>query len=228
GALRRWWPTTQSIDLVEGSVAAVAEAVLAEFTRFSSGQQISAEWVRFRDFDEACGSAPGFSNVVTFALVLPTRSRWCAIWNNSFLCSGYDSLCWRLTSHHKLTTLHWSAHDGWTTFQSGTSFTFRRNCDGSLVERSVAAIQEDSKWVFHAVGPALEEEDLSVYARKRKRDRLNESEMMSLLGRLGAYPWAEEFYALPEQECFVISRHLPATAAPLRSREEVIRPPAAG
>jgi len=65
GPLRKWWPTTQSLDLVEGSVSGVAEAVLVEFKRFWSGQRISCHWLRFRDFDEACSSAPGFSNTVT-------------------------------------------------------------------------------------------------------------------------------------------------------------------
>ena len=36
-----------------------------------------------------------FTNVSTCYLVLPTHSRWTVRWNNSFLCDGYDSLCWR-------------------------------------------------------------------------------------------------------------------------------------
>jgi hypothetical protein len=121
--VRRWWPSTQSLDLVEGPVQRVAEALRVEFLRFAGAERVAAGWHRFDSLDAAFRSAPNFDNVVTFLLALPTRSKWTVLWNNSFLCDGYDSLCWCLTSHHDLTTIHWAAHDDWTTFQSGASFT---------------------------------------------------------------------------------------------------------
>lgn len=184
--LRRWWPSTQSLDLVEGSVEAVADAVHAEYSRFLNGERINASWSQFRDIDEAFRSVPEFRNAPTCILVLPTRSKWTVLWNNSFLCSGYDSLCWCLSSHHHLTTLHWSAHDEWTTFQSGASFTHRRHNGTTLVERSVYCGQEDERWVFYAAGQPLDEEDVSDYNARRRRDRLNERSLLALLSRLGA------------------------------------------
>src|SRR5215813_6159130 len=113
-AIRRWWPSTQSLDLVEGSVQIVAEAARTEFARILGNERVEANWRRFQDLEAAFQSAPCFHNVPTVILVIPTRSRWTVLWNNSFLCDGYDSFCWCLTSRHRLTTLHWSAHDEWT------------------------------------------------------------------------------------------------------------------
>ena len=125
GALSQWWPTTQSLDLVEGSVAEVAAAVHTEMSRVLKGIELEASWERFANLDAAFRVATEFANVPTWYLVLPSRSRWSVLWNNSFLCDGYDSLCWCLTSNHKLTTIHWSAHDQMTSFQPGATFHHR-------------------------------------------------------------------------------------------------------
>ena len=222
-ALRKWWPTTQSLDLVEGSGRKVAEAVRAEFTRILQGENFDASWFQFGTFDAALGSALEFSNVPTHVLVLPTRSKWSVLWYNSFLCDGYDSLCSNLTTRHRLTTIHWSAHDEWTTFQSGARFIHRRHDGAKVIERIVQAAQQDKRWRFYTIGRPLKEESLEEYEAKRKRDRLNERSLLSLLNRLGAQPWSEEFYALPEQECFVLRRPAAPSTIVRRSREEVLR-----
>src|SRR6185503_5189563 len=116
--IQKWWPTTQALDLVEGSVEAVAAAVHAEVSRFITNDPIKTSWESFASLNTAFEAAPEFTNVPTFYLVLPTHSKWSVLWNNSFLCDGYDSLCHCLTMNHRLTTVHWSAHDEWTTFQS--------------------------------------------------------------------------------------------------------------
>jgi len=76
GPIRTWWPSTQSLDLVEGSVRRVAKALEEELSRILAGEGIVNRWGRFEDLDTAFGSAPDFGNVPTFFLVLPTRSRW--------------------------------------------------------------------------------------------------------------------------------------------------------
>lgn len=220
--IRRWWPTTQSLDLVEGSVREVGAAVHAEFSRFLKDEQIAAGWFQYPDLDAAFSSASDFANVPTSILVLPTRSKWSVLWYNTFLCSGYDSLCWNLTSNHHLTTIHWSAHDEWTTFQSGARFIHRRHDGTKLIERTVQATQQDKGWHFYAIGRPLEEENLAEYDAKRKRDRLNERSLLSFLGRLGAEPWSNDFYAIPEEETFVIRRPSAAPSVIRRSRQEVL------
>ncbi len=220
--IRKWWPTTQSLDLVVGSVRAVSQAVQAEVTRYANGEQIAAGWFQFPDLDAAFSSAPDFGNVPTLILVLPTRSNWSVLWHNTFLCSGYDSLCANLTSNYRLTTIHWSAHDEWTTSQSGALFVHRRHDGTDVVKRTVQAAQQDKRWHFYAMGRPLDEENLTEYDAKRKRDRLNERSLLSLLGRLGAKPWPEDFYALPEQETFVIRRQSVSPSVARRSRKEVL------
>jgi hypothetical protein len=91
-----------------------------------------------------------------------------------------------------------------------------------MVERSVHAGQEDTRWTFDASGEPLPEEDVASYRARRKRDRLNETVVIQLLGRLGASPWSEEFYALPEQRSFVLRRpEAPATVIRRRASEVV-------
>lgn len=222
--IRHWWPTTQSLDLVEGPVSVVAKAVQAEFSRFMDGETIEAGWHQFQSLGEAFQSAPQFHNVPTVILALPTRSKWTVLWNNSFLCDGYDSLCWCLAINHGLTTVHWSAHDDGTTFQTGASFIHRRLRGEILEERGVANAREDKRWVFHVSGPPLPEERLDEYGAARKRDRLNEQNLLALLGRLGARPWSADFYALPEQACFSLIRTSPPSSLPTRTRQDVLRP----
>jgi hypothetical protein len=190
----------------------VADALSVEFARFAGEQKISTAWRAYQYLDAAFRSAPVFANVVSHIVALPTNSRWVVLWNNSFLCSGYDALCFCLSSNHRLTTVHWSAHDDRTTFQSGASFTHRRHDGAQVVERSVASAQEDKRWIFHASGSPLPEEDTDAYAMGEKRERLNEQRLIDLLERLGATPWSEAFYALPARPAFVLSRPLPPKA----------------
>jgi len=221
--VQKWWPSTQSLDLVEGAVENVAEALHQEVSRFVQGEVVAKAWEACPELDSAFCMASEFANVPTVYLVLPTRSRWSVLWNNSFLCDGYDSLCWCLTAHHGLTTIHWSAHDGWTSFQSGATFTHRRRLAGQVVERTVHAGQTDNHWDFITVGQPLPEEDLDGYAARRKRDRLNEERVSALLARLGAKPWQEGFYALPQSRVFVMRRVNPPRTVARRSRADVLR-----
>ena len=167
-------------------------------------------------------SAPDFENVPTHILVLPTRSKWSVLWYNTFLCNGYNSLCANLTSSYRLTTVHWSAHDESTTFQASARFIHRRHDGTKVIERTVQASRQDKRWHFYATGRPLEEENLAEYEAKRKRDRLNEASLRSLLDRLGAQPWSEGFYAIPEEETFVVRRQSVPGSGIRRSREAVL------
>ncbi len=202
--LQRWWPLPTSLDLVCRPTEAAASAVLAEVTRFVSGQQLSNKWVPFDSLANVFGSVNEFTNDPTVYFVLPTRSNWTVLWNNSFLCDGYDSLCWCLTSNHGMTTIHWQSSNEDAVFQAGSLFTARRKSGPGLVERSVYCCKNDARWDFHASGEPLAEEESAAYSARRKRDRLNEQGLMALLSRLGAQPWQDSFYR--EGKAFRIER----------------------
>lgn len=204
GAIQQWWPLPDSLDLVRAPVQDTAAAVLAEVTRFVGGGQLSSAWVPFSSLGQVFGSVAIFTNVPTVYFVLPTRSAWSVLWNNSFLCDGYDSLCWCLTTHHGLTTMHWRSADEDAVFQAGSSFTFRQASASGLRERAVYCGKNEERWEFHAAGEPLAEEDVQAYSARRKRDRLQEQGMLKLLDRLGAQPWQDAFY-LPG-EAFRIDR----------------------
>lgn len=220
--IQKWWPTTQSLDLVEGSVEEVAAALQAEAGRFLAGEAISSSWEAFSNLDAAFGSALEFANVPTVYLVLPTHSKWSVLWNNSFLCDGYDSLCYNFTKNHGLTTVHWAAHDEWTTFQSGARFIHRQTDGAEITERSVAVGQEDKRWLFDAHGKPMAEEDTESYQARRKRDRLNEEKVSAFLSRLGATPWLEQFYGIPATKTFVLRRENAPSTVIRRNPREVL------
>lgn len=221
-ALERWWPLTQSLDLVEGDVQTVAAAVTAEVTRFVAPVPLTQKWFHPSTLDEVFGQATFFTNTPTLFVVIPTTSRWSVIWNNAFGCDGHSSLCWNLTRAHRLTTLHWSAHDETTTFQPGAAFIHRVWAEPEMVERSVHVLCTDSKWSFHQEGQPIPEERPEQYTAKPKRHRLDEQRMVEFLARLDAHPWREDFYAL-ERGCFVLDRPDPPAHFGRRPPSEVLQ-----
>ena len=149
--IQQWWPTTQALDIVKGPgwrwspppCKRKSDALLqAEPLPPPHGKPFLT-WMRHF-------AAPQSSPTCRpFILVLPTHSKWSVLWNNSFLCDGYDSLCHCLTKNHGLTTVHWSAHDQWTSFQSGAGFTHRRQVGAKVVEPScLTAAQDNNRWLF--------------------------------------------------------------------------------
>lgn len=194
--VRRWWPLTASLDLVRAPAEAVGLAVQAEVSRFVAGEQLSCEWVPFSSVSEIFESVREFTNVPTLFFVLPSHSDWTVLWNNSFLCDGYDSLCHCLTSNHGMTTVHWQSSNDDAVFQAGSLFTVRRQSASGLVKRSVYCGKNDLTWVFHESGEVLPEEDTAAYTARRICDRLDEQGLTALLSRLGAEPWNDSFYRL--------------------------------
>lgn len=220
----RWWPSTQSLDLIEGPIEHVAVAVETEFDKVAAytGDQVTTLWQQFDGPDAAFSTVTSFDNVGSTLLLLPTHSRWVVMWNNSFLCDGFDRFCLALTTAHALTTIHWSAHDDATTFQPGAMFHHRRQSAGVVIDRRVQAARTDGRWDWYAHGEPLPEEDIDGYRAKRARDRLDERRMLELLRRLDARPWNEDWYALPERQVRILSRPVPPRAL-RKARDEVIR-----
>jgi hypothetical protein len=220
--IRSWWPSTQSIDLVEAPVEVTARAVHQEYVGFANDDAVRLDWHQVPSLKFAFELVTTFYNIPTIAMVLPTKSSWSALWYNTFLCDGYDSLCNCLCKNHSLRTIHWKASDVWTTTQSGAMLCHRAPSPNGPVERYVQAAQSDSRWDFFAHGEPLPVEDTEGYTAQRKRDRFNETRLMSLLKRLGADPWHETFYDLPGRVA-VISRPAPI-ACIARLPVDVIRP----
>ena len=192
--IAKWFPLAVSLDLAKGPAVSVADAVCSQVQRFVKSEPILRQESRFPSLDEVFNSVREFSNAPTQFFVLPTKTEWTVLWNNSYLCDGYDSLCYCLTHRHGLPTIHWAASDVDHVFQAGSQFIFRRR-DGDLIwERSVTCIREDERWTFYQTGTPLPEEDTSWYKERPTKNRLNESKVMTLLARMGARPWQEDFY----------------------------------
>jgi hypothetical protein len=192
--LESWWPLPTSLDLVRGPIELVASTVLAEVSSFVPEERLACCWFPFDSISDIFASVSEFTNVPTVYFVLPTHSDWAVLWNNSFLCDGYDSLCWCLTNNHGMTTIHWQSSDRNAFFQAGSLFTARQRTLDGVAERSVYCCKNDVRWDFHVSGDSLPEEDTAAYTARRKRDRLDERRLMAFLARLGARPWEDSFY----------------------------------
>jgi len=126
---------------------------------------------------------------------LPARSGWTVLWNNSFLCDGYDSLAYNLTRLHGVDTLHFSSSDtDDRTSLAGTTFAWRPASGGGEPARTLYCASQGKRWHFQATGTPLPGEPLAAYEKRGIRERLNERSMMALLATLGAEPWREAFY----------------------------------
>lgn len=208
-AILDWAPLGESMDLVEGNLSEVASATAAEVRRFAGrfdeNETVDVRRTRFESLDSVFRSVKQFTNTPTRFVVIPTRSRWTVVWTNTFACDGYDSLCHCLTLHHGLTTLHWRSSDVDSFSQAGSLFTHRVRTSGEMEERCVYCAREDRRWIFRESGEPLPEEDMEAYARRLKRERLNEERMTALLARLGAAPWQDDFYDF-SQKAVVIRR----------------------
>ena len=80
----RWWPATQSLDLVEGSTSDVAAAVQHEVNRFVNGERLNVSWLNCPELDSVFSLVDEFANVPTTYIVLPTRSKWSVLWNDCY------------------------------------------------------------------------------------------------------------------------------------------------
>jgi hypothetical protein len=190
-----WFPLGVAIDLVEGNVNDVADAVRIQVGRWTGRERLEESESSHTDWNSLFSSVGVFTNVSTKFFCIPTNSQWTALWTNCFQCDGYDSLCLCLTKNHGLRTIHWKASDEPGIFLPGTHFCHRSiSSGGELSERTVHCSQQDSRWKFHQNGPPLPEEDCSRYEARIKRHRFNEDLSLELLGRLGAEPREQRFY----------------------------------
>jgi hypothetical protein len=204
--IEEWWPTTQSLDLIRGSLKEVGSAIQQELCRVLKDEPIHSKWIAFRNLNQAFGMVKDYTNIPTAFLLLPTFSDWCVLWNNSYLCDGYDSLCYNLTRLHGFETLHWTSHDSKTTFLPGTVFSHRILVNQKLRTRSVYCAKDNQRWIFHQAGKPLVAEKTVFYSARIIRNRLNEQILAEMLMRLGAEPWNEQFYNLGRRKSILLQR----------------------
>lgn len=190
--VRRWWPLARGMDLVRGGSDRVAELVGSELDRLRL--PFEARRIGASSLDDVFASVPTFTNVPTTFVVLPARRGWTVIWNNSFLCDGYDSLAYNLTRLHGVDTLHFTSSDTDGPMLAGTSFTWREGSGGGEPTRTVHCASSGPRWSFHATGTPLPGEDVASYSKAPVRGRMDERALTRLLATMGAEPWRESFY----------------------------------
>lgn len=201
-----WWPLPRSMDLVRAPVESVAESLKRELKRIIPAETCETDWRAYENMDAVFRSLDVMSNVPTVYLALPTKSEWTVLVYNCFLCDGYDSLCHNLSRLHGVDTIHWSSSDTDGPFQASSKFTFRRAGEDGQPARSVQASRDGSSWYFHQRGEPLPGEPVAAYSNRIKRKRMNERLLMEFFATLGAAPWREAFYDVPNAKCFRLWR----------------------
>ncbi len=73
GLLEAWWPFMRSLDLVQGPLEVVAEAVSAEFQRFAGSSKVVGKWKEFDDLGAVFSSTPYLSLGTGAGLAPATR-----------------------------------------------------------------------------------------------------------------------------------------------------------
>lgn len=201
-----WWPLPRSMELVRAPLERVAEFVSSELKRIVPTETCESEWRSFDSIDAVFRSIETLTNFPTVFLALPTKTEWTPVWSNSFLCDGYDSLCHNLSRLHGVDTIHWSSSDTDGPMQAATSFAFRRGGEDGARTRLVQVSRDGSAWTFHQSGEPLRGEPIAAYSNRIKRKRLNERLLMEFFATLGAAPWREAFYDVPNAKSFRLWR----------------------
>ena len=190
--IQAWWPLARSLDLVRAPLTTLAEHLESEIVR--TMPPCKATWVEPRSLHDVFASVATFTNFPTVFFALPARNGWTVLWNNSFLCDGYDSLAYNLTRVHGVDTLHFSSSDTDGPELAGTTFAWRpASGKGEPARRLYCALQA-KRWEFKVTGTPLPGERLADYEKRVIRERMNERSMMALLATLDAEPWREAFY----------------------------------
>ncbi|MCL2155659.1 MAG: hypothetical protein FWH53_08350 [Leptospirales bacterium] len=200
------FPLTQSFGLVFGNVAEVANAVYNEIKRYTKNENgIELKHTILKNVDEViCNNK--FTSVPTKVIVFPTITKWTIIWNNSFLCNGWDSLCYNLSNLYKFETFHFCSHDTITTMLPGSYFYYRYFENDILQERYVWACKNDNnKWEFIEKGDECYFETVENYKERIIKNRLNEEKMKELFNKMGINPWDDAVYKINEMY-YTISR----------------------
>jgi len=200
----KWWPLGQSLILVRGSIQTTVKAMKADTERLQqvTGGRFRFEWKQMSSIEHLFRSVGDFTLGGSVHYALPTNCDWTVLWDDNFLCTPHDTYARCLTCLQRLETFAFYSTDRNSTQLAGTHFTYRRpGGREEVIERDVYCCNQGSRWHFAQHGGPLHQEDVQRYSAKRKRDRMNEEGLMTLLERLGIQPWRESTYDFSHQ-CF--------------------------
>lgn len=199
-----YWPFLMSLDLVKAPADDCASAVKAEFSRFARDELIHETTFPLQSLEHLFSTPSEFYASPTRIYVVPTTTEWTVLWNNSFHCTGYDSLCHCLTLNHGLETLHFQSSDRDAFYLAGTLIRHRLPADTEPLLRSLQASKDDSsRWVWFESGPVQPYENVENYTSRLKRNRLNEAILADYLATLGCDPREASVYGhTSEVTCF--------------------------
>lgn len=190
-----YWPFLISLDLVRAPADNCAAAVEAEFSGFARGEPIHTTTFPFESLEQLFSRPDKFFVSPTRIYVVPTVTEWTVLWNNSFHCTAYDSLCYCLTLNHGIETLHFQSSDSDAFYLAGSLIRHRLPGESQSIERSLQASKNDSsRWVWHESGPVQPYENIDNYTARLKRNRLNEAILADYLATLGCDPRKESVY----------------------------------
>ena len=183
--IKELFPLTQSFGLVLGNTTEVANAIFEEIKKYTKNEiGIELKHLTLKNIDKTIYNNK-FTVTPTKVIAFPTKTKWTIIWNNSFLCNGWDSLFINLTNFYDYDIFYFCSHDKVTTTLPGTYFYYKYRENEILKERYVWACKNDNnKWEFLEKGETCYFETIEDYKDKIIKNRLNENKMEKIFNKM--------------------------------------------
>ena len=182
--MNKYWPFYIGFDLVLADVEQTADAVENELNRFFNNQ-VTRESIKLKTLADVFSKPNAYTSFPTEFFVVPTKSPWTLLWCNTFHCNGYDSLCYCITQHSQLETIHYTSCDHDAFYQAGSQWHHRVDCG---TERVISAIRNDTKWDWFSNGELQSYENEKYYENRIIKKRFNNHIVNEYLDEIGFNP----------------------------------------
>jgi hypothetical protein len=213
--LQHWWPVTCDFGLIRADIDIVADAWSKMFEE--SGTTVRTAWLE-GSLEECFLTLEPLSPAPTRELFLATTFGWTAYYSSGFRGSDPFLPMSKLSRALGVTALRACVTPKTARYQGvilEVYDTADAGGDAYGYRRSIAAVNDGGRWVFHQSGTPYAFEDISRYAERRKRDRFTSDMLAAYLRNLGI-PELRDETLQPDGRCrgFLLAR---PTHAHLRS-----------
>lgn len=197
-------PITTEIGFLEASASMVTTAYL-EWNR-SLGRSFKHEFVS-GSLEDVLRSLLPLVTLVNRHLFVPTKGDWIAYFDNGWRGTYSTSAIAYLADHIQCRGVIMNGVPDTIRTQDGISRGRYGSVKLSIYGpqktewlnpiRSIHVLHDGDRWVFDNLGTPFSFEDNERYKARRIRDRFTLDMLRDYLGRLGLFPFEEDFY-LPE------------------------------
>jgi hypothetical protein len=220
GTLAHWWPVTFDFGLIRSDVDTVAAAYVAMYE--DVGVKDPATWVSGPPEDCFSMLEP-LSYPPRKELFLSTTFGWTVYFRNSTRGSDPFFPMFKLSMALGVTALRACVTPPGALYQGVILEVYdtpQAGGDTYGYRRSIAAVNDGGRWVFHQSGTPFAFEDTERYDARKKRDRFTSEMLFSYLACLGI-PHLSDETLQPDGSCRgMLLAHPPFEGSPEHTLEE--------